>query len=143
MNNKTTQLGLQLRATLRILAANTTLSDSQMMQIPDMYPIWDGNSPVSLTKGDIVKWGVNEWGEPQLYRVVTAHVTQAELVPDESPSLFQAIGFAPDNTPIWTQPLGAHDCYEKDDEVSHKGARWGSIVDNNVWEPGVCGWAKK
>ena len=42
--------------------------------------------------------------------------------------------------PAWVQPLGAHDAYPIDSRVSHKGKRWTSTVDNNVWEPGVYGW---
>jgi hypothetical protein len=26
--------------------------------------------------------------------------------------------------------------------VTHNGSTWVSIVDNNVWEPGVYGWEK-
>lgn len=43
----------------------------------------------------------------------------------------------------WQQPEGAHDAYNKGDEVSHKGYEWTSDVDGNVWEPGVYGWTKK
>lgn len=43
----------------------------------------------------------------------------------------------------WKQPEGAHDAYNKGDEVSHKGSEWTSDVDGNVWEPGVYGWTKK
>lgn len=28
------------------------------------------------------------------------------------------------------------------DKVTHNGKTWTSIVDNNVWEPGVYGWAE-
>lgn len=42
----------------------------------------------------------------------------------------------------WKQPEGAHDAYNKGDEVSHKGSEWTSDVDGNVWEPGVHGWTE-
>ena len=40
----------------------------------------------------------------------------------------------------WTQPVGAHDSYPLGWEVTHDGKVWTSIVDNNVWMPGVYGW---
>ena len=40
----------------------------------------------------------------------------------------------------WVQPLGAHDAYPLDWVVIHNGKTWVSLVDANVWEPGVSGW---
>ena len=44
--------------------------------------------------------------------------------------------------PAWMQPTGAHDAYQKGDQVSHNGDTWTSTVDGNTWEPGVYGWTK-
>lgn len=43
--------------------------------------------------------------------------------------------------PTWVQPTGAHDVWPLDAEVTHNGKRWKSTTPNNVWEPGVFGWA--
>ena len=51
-----------------------------------------------------------------------------------------ALGRTPD-TP-WVQPLGAFDAYPRDWVTPHKGKTWVSLVDENVWEPGVYGWTK-
>ena len=40
----------------------------------------------------------------------------------------------------WRQPTGAHDAYPKDWTVTHAGGQWVSLVDANVWEPGVANW---
>lgn len=40
----------------------------------------------------------------------------------------------------WIQPTGAHDAYAKGARVTHDGKKWVSLVDSNVWEPGVSGW---
>lgn len=40
----------------------------------------------------------------------------------------------------WVQPLGAFDAYLRDAVVSHKGKTWESLLDFNVWEPGISGW---
>lgn len=42
--------------------------------------------------------------------------------------------------PAWVQPLGAHDAWPKGVRVHHAGKTWASLVDNNVWEPGVANW---
>ena len=39
-----------------------------------------------------------------------------------------------------TRPTGAQDAYNKGDRVKHAGKVWASLVDANVWEPGVYGW---
>lgn len=40
----------------------------------------------------------------------------------------------------WVQPTGAHDAYPADWKVVHGGQTWTSLLDGNVWEPGVSGW---
>lgn len=42
--------------------------------------------------------------------------------------------------PEWIQPVGAQDAYAQGAQVSHNNSHWISMVDNNVWEPGVYGW---
>lgn len=42
--------------------------------------------------------------------------------------------------PDWSQPIGAHDAYAFGDKVLHKGMKWVSTEDSNVWEPGIYGW---
>ena len=44
--------------------------------------------------------------------------------------------------PMWVQPTGAHDAYNKGDQVSHNGDIWISTIDANVWEPSAYGWTK-
>lgn len=40
----------------------------------------------------------------------------------------------------WAQPTGAMDAYAKDAVVSYGGQAWRSLIDANVWAPGVSGW---
>lgn len=40
----------------------------------------------------------------------------------------------------WVQPTGAANAYAKDAVVSHSGQAWRSLIDANVWAPGVSGW---
>lgn len=128
----------QLRRALQ-LWAQTLTDESTMMEIADVYPKWDGGSH-AYKAGEILAHGTNTDGETQLYTVLQAHTSQADWPPDKSPSLFKAVGFTESGTPIWTQPLGAADAYNKGDTVVHNGQTWTSDVDGNVWEPGVYGW---
>ena len=42
--------------------------------------------------------------------------------------------------PVWAAPIGAQDAYAAGDRVTYNGIRYCSLVDSNVWEPGVYGW---
>lgn len=60
--------------------------------------------------------------------------------PIEAPSLFAKVLISVDGTILaWEQPDSTNP-YMLDNKVSHNGKNWVSIVDNNVWEPGVYGW---
>lgn len=78
--------------------------------------------------------------DDMLYRCIQAHTSQSDWTPDKTPALWVKIGDPTVEFPEWSQPLGAHDAYNKGDKVSHKGKKWISAADANVWEPGVYGW---
>lgn len=121
---------------MQVQAAN--LTDMQAMEVADLYPEWQAST--KYTVDTILKYGKNADNETQLYRVIQEHVSQDDWKPDITASLYKAIGFDKDETPIWTQPLGAHDAYQKGDIVFHNGNKWQSDIDNNVWKPSVYGW---
>lgn len=75
------------------------------------------------------------------YSVVQAHTSQSDWLPNTVKSLYREI-FPEEVIAPWVQPTGAHDAYMKDDKVSYNGFIWQSIIDNNVWAPGVYGWNK-
>lgn len=94
-------------------------------QAPDgahnAYPLgwevqYDGRLWISLVHGNVWAPGESGW---------------REVVADEE---------AP---PLWVQPSGAHDAYQKGDRVTHDEAAWMCIVDNCVWAPGIYGWEKE
>lgn len=77
-----------------------------------------------------------------LYQAVQAHTTQSDWPPDLTPNLWRSY-YEPEAGPQpWVQPLGGHDAYALGARVTHDGAIWESAVANNVWEPGVFGWAQ-
>jgi hypothetical protein len=40
----------------------------------------------------------------------------------------------------WVQPTGAHDAYAKGAAATYGGKTWVSLIEANVWAPGVSGW---
>ncbi|MCL2519165.1 MAG: hypothetical protein FWF15_11435 [Oscillospiraceae bacterium] len=113
--------------------------ESLMMEFASVYEKWETGKQYAA--GKIIKYGVNQWGETQLWKVISPHTSQQSWAPDTAVSLYYRIGFTDSGIPIWTQPNGAHDAYDKGDKVEHKGNIWESDYDGkNVWEPGVYGW---
>lgn len=117
---------------------SANLPDDEAMEVADLYPAWYPKK--AYVVDEIFKYGVNADGETQLYRVIQAHTSQPDWLPDATPSLYKAVGFTDDGVAIWTQPLGVTDAYMKGDIVSFNDQLWVSTVDDNVWQPGIYGW---
>jgi len=136
LDAKIIYIAKQARRALELFASQIT-DESTMMEIADIYPDYAINK--NYKTGDVFKWGVNADNESQLYQVLQAHTSAEEWKPDEATSLYKKIGITPQGYPIWTQPLGASDAYEKGDIVQHNEKLWQSDIDGNVWEPGTTG----
>ena len=140
----TRHVAAQLRRALELFA-QTVLDESVMMQIADMYPPFAWKR--AYTVGEVFRWGIHSDGETQLYQVLQDHTSSEEWPPDIASGLYKAVGVTASGLFIWTQPLGATDAYRLGDRVMHNGLIWVcSDVDaagNNVWEPGVFGWAEE
>lgn len=111
--------------------AGLLLTDQQALEVPELFPIWNPNS-IAYAVGDRVQH------ESKLYSCIQDHTSQESWQPSLTPALWNLVSI--EEWPEWVQPAGAHDAYAKDDKVLHNGKKWISIVDNNVWEPGVYGW---
>lgn len=128
------QCAEQLRKALQMFAQS--LSDDEAMEVATVYPEWTVNTAYKIN--EMVTYGENEVGDPQLYRCVQAHTSQADWTPDATPALWTAIGVAPDNIPIWSQPTGAHDAYNIGDRVHYPGKDdpvYESLINGNVYSP--------
>jgi hypothetical protein len=80
-------------------------------------------------------------GSNIVHSVIQAHTSQSDWKPDEVSSLYKLIYFYEyGEIPDWIQPEGSHDSYALGAKVKHNGKTWESIINNNVWEPGVYGW---
>lgn len=132
------QAAEQLRRALQLFTA--TLPEEQALEIATVYPVWQATK--SYAVGDIVSYGVNQVGDPQLYKVVQAHTSQADWPPDSAASLYDAFGLDDSGYPLWAQPSGVHDAYQAGDIVNYNGTLYQSRIDGNVWSPDVypAGW---
>lgn len=131
----------QVNRALQMVAQNLNLPETNAMEIADLYEEYAVGKTYPV--GYMFKYGVNDDGETQLYSVLQEHTSQEEWKPDETPSLYKAVGFTEEGISVWTQPLGSTDAYMAGDVVEHNDQIWVSDVDYNVWEPGVYGWHVK
>lgn len=113
-------------------AAASVLTDEQAASAPMIYRAWNGNG-VDYAVGDRVQYG------GAVYKCLTAHTSQEAWTPTDAPSLWAKVLIpTPGEIPEWEQPSSTNP-YMKGDKVKHNGKTWESLVDNNVWEPGVIG----
>lgn len=111
--------------------AGAMLTDEQALTVPGLFPDWDEEAAYAV--GDRVRYS----GE--LYRCLTAHTAQATWTPTDAPSLWAKVLTDPSGAILpWVQPDSTNP-YAKGDKVTHNDKTWESLVDNNVWEPGVTG----
>lgn len=110
-----------------------SLSDEQAMEVATVYPAYKVGK--AYKTGEMFTYGVNEVGDPQLYRVVQDHTSQADWTPDVTASLYTPIGLNAEGYPVWSQPTGSHDAYNIGDIVDYNGTLYKSLIDGNVYSP--------
>lgn len=125
------QIAEQFRRALQLFAAS--LTDEQALEVATVYDTWKPDT--AYTAGQFVLYGENSVGDPQLYKVVQAHTSQADWTPDKTPALYAAIGLTDEGYPVWSQPTGAHDAYNTGDIVDYNGILYKSLIDGNVYSP--------
>lgn len=132
------QAAEQMRRAIQMIAGG--LTEAQALEVAAIYPEWEAGR--SYAVGDILRHGVNSVGDPQLYKVVQAHTSQADWTPEATPALYDAFGLDESGYPLWSQPTGAHDAYNAGDIVDYNGTLYKSLIDGNVWNPEVYpqGW---
>lgn len=115
-----------------LLHLRDSATDEQATEAPAVYPEWKADVAYALDERVLY----NE----VLYKVITAHTSQADWIPVDAPSLFTKVLIPDENViPEWEQPDSTNP-YMIGDKVTYNGKIWESIVDNNVWTPGAYGW---
>lgn len=138
MDNIRMQAAEQLRRAMQLYVA--TLPEEKALEVASVYPAWEANRAYAV--GEIISYGINSVGDPQLYKIVQAHTSQDNWRPDATPALYDAFGLDESGYPLWSQPAGAHDAYNVGDIVNYNGTLYKSIINGNVWSPDVypAGW---
>lgn len=111
------------------------LSSDLAEQAVGLFEPWDGDGhPYSA--GDRISY------DDALFTCLQAHTSQSDWTPTAAPSLWARSLAAADGAdgepPAWVQPDSTNG-YSQGAVVAHGGKVWRSLVDNNVWEPGVTG----
>ena len=125
------QAAEQFRKALQMFAAS--LDDEKAMEVATIYDPWTVDK--AYTVGEFLVYGENNVGDPQLYKVAQAHISQADWTPDKTPALYTAIGLDENGYPVWSKPTGSHDAYNKGDIVDYNGVLYESLIDGNVYSP--------
>lgn len=113
--------------------AGATLPDELALECVRLYRPWEPNK--AYKKDEFFTYGTNGVGDPQLYKVVKDHTSQADWLPDKERSLYTPIGLDDDGYPVWSRPTGAHDAYNTGDIVNYNGVLYESLIDGNTWSP--------
>lgn len=120
----------QLRAVIESLAE--TLDDESAAESVELFPTWATDTDYAV--GDRRRY------EGLLYKCLQAHTSQETWNPADAPSLWAKVLIPdPGEIPEWEQPESTNP-YMMGDKVRHNEKIWISVIDNNVWEPGVYGW---
>ena len=132
------QMADQFRKALQMFAMS--LDDEKAMEVATVFDPWAIGKTYAV--GDFFTYGVYSVGDPQLYKVVQAHTSQADWTPNTTASLYVAIGLDEQGYTVWSQPTGAHDAYNKGDIVNYNGTLYESLIDGNTYSPEAypAGW---
>lgn len=121
----------QLRRVVQMFAAS--LSDEQALEVATIYKEWEVGTAYKV--GQFITYGENSVGDPQLYKVILDHTSQADWTPDTAKTLFVAVGLDEGGYPVWSQPTGSHDAYNVGDIVNYNGTLYESLINGNVYSP--------
>lgn len=125
---------LALRALIE--KAAVSLPDEDALDGVELFPAWAADTAYAAD--------VRVRFDGKLYRCVQAHTSQTGWEPDKTPALWTEVA-KPGEIPVWKQPTGAQDAYNKGDKVWYpeKNTKiYESLIDANVYSPEAypAGW---
>lgn len=117
--------------------AAVSLPDEDALEAVELFPAWAADT--AYAADERIRYG------EKLYRCVQSHTSQTEWTPDATPALWTEVA-KPGEIPVWKQPTGAQDAYNKGDRVHYPDAAgpvYESLIDANVYSPEAypAGWA--
>ena len=129
----------QARQLRKLLEAQTdAMPDEKIAAFPAFVEKWEPGKEYTAGKRLSHK--------ELVYKTLQTHTSQEGWEPDAAPSLFAKVLIPTDeegqqtSIPEWEQPDSTNP-YHAGDRVTHNGKTWESLIDGNVWEPGVYGWS--
>ena len=121
-----------LRAVIEEMA--TALGDEAAVENKELFKAWAEDTAYAVDQR--VRY------DGDLYKCLQTHTSQAAWTPTAAPSLWAKVLIPePTEIPDWEQPSSTNP-YMQGDKVRHNGKVWESIMDYNVFEPGVAGWVE-
>ena len=119
-----------------LVKASASLSDEDALEAVELFDAWQMDT--WYTRGTRLRYG------DKLYRVEQDHTSQADWLPDITPALYTEVA-KPGEIPVWKQPTGAQDAYQKGDKVwfpEKDTTVYESLIDANVYSPEAypAGW---
>ena len=109
--------------------AAVSLPDEDALAAVELFPAWAADKDYAVDER--IRYG------DKLYRCVQAHTSQSDWTPDVTPALWTEVA-KPGEIPVWKQPTGAQDAYNKGDRVWYPEKNttvYESLSDGNVWSP--------
>lgn len=109
--------------------AAVSLADGDALEAVELFRFWRADT--NYDAEERIRYG------EKLYRCVQAHTSQADWTPDATPALWTEVA-KPGEIPVWKQPTGAQDAYNKGDRVWYPAKDttvYESLIDANVWSP--------
>ena len=127
----------QLREIIEKASAN--LTDEDALSAVELFPKWEAGK--AYEANDRVLY------DGKLYKVNQSHTSQEDWTPENTPALFSEVAM-PGEIPVWKQPIGSSDAYNKGDQVHYPTEDdpvYESLIDGNVWSPADYpqGWEAK
>lgn len=116
--------------------ASASLSDEDALEAVELFAVWAVGTAYAAEQR--VRYG------GKLYRCVQGHTAQEGWEPDKTPALWTEVAL-PGEIPVWKQPTGAQDAYNKGDRVwfpEKDTTVYESLIDANVYSPEAypAGW---
>ena len=116
--------------------AAVSLTDDDALSGVELFPAWTVGKAYAVDER--IRCG------EKLYRCLQQHTSQADWTPDATPALWTEVA-KPGEIPIWKQPTGAQDAYNKGDRVHYPTKDdpvYESLIDANVYSPEAypAGW---
>lgn len=109
------------------------VSAEELEQMKSMFKVYEVDA--YYTVGEVVNY------EGELYKVIQAHTSQSDWVPNTTPALYTKV-VPPGVIPQWVQPTGAHDAYALGAKVLFNGKTYESLISANTYSPTAypAGW---